>query len=310
MTQDFKKTSFWLRLIAFIIDSVIVLTPVFVIGMIIIAFTHFSILLPLLLAIDAFYNVFFDTHGGSTIGKRLLRMRVVNRDYQKVNLKTALLRETIGKYLCWITFSIGFLLILARKDRKGLLDIVAGTFVVSTDPDNNIVVAANQKNPVLNKILFFVLAIPIFIVGMSSTLFTFVGFPIMVYGDNMSPTYKPGQYVFAKQPFLIGRSDVVFYYAIIDGRPTIMLGRVIALPGETINLKGNNIVVDGVTLDQSRVIKKGTKTLGAEFLRENTSYKVPYNEVIIMGDNRENSIDSRNFGPVPRAAIIGKVAFK
>jgi signal peptidase I len=137
-----------------------------------------------------------------------------------------------------------------------------------------------------------------------------VGIPVRVFSDSMTPNYKLGEWVFTKQPFLVGLSDVVFYYAIIDGRPVIMLGRVIALPGQTITLEENKIIIDGKVLDQSRVIKKGTVTSGAEFLRENTPYKVPYGEAIIMGDNRENSIDSRNFGPVPRSAIIGKVAFK
>ncbi len=309
MTQDYKKASFWLRLLAGIIDLIIVVSPVFIVNLVIVRLTNFSILIPLLVIVDALYFIYFDIHSGSTIGKRLLRLRVVNETIEKVNLKTAIIREIVGKYLTLLTFGIGYLMILINKDGRGLLDIVSKTYVLVTDSSYNPVVTPNQKTSTINKVLFFVLAIPIFVIGMSAALFSFVGIPIMVFGDNMNPTYKAGQYVFAKQPFLIGRSDVVFYYVIIEGRPIIMLGRVIALPGEKLTLKDNKIIVDSMTLNQSRVLKKGTITMGGEYIRENTPITVPYNNVIIMEDHRENSIDSRNFGPVPRSAIIGLVTF-
>lgn len=307
MTQDYKKGSFLRRLAACIIDAIIVVLPVYIITWIVIILTNFSIFLPLFLIADAIYFVYFDVHSGSTVGMRLLHLKVVNNSYENVSLKSALIRETVGKYLTWLTLGIGFLLILVDKNRRSLFDLIASTYVVATDEKLDLIVEQTEKTSVVNYIIFALISIPLFIFGSALGLYFSIGIPVGVYTSSMEPNFKPGQIVAMKYPYLLGRSDVVFYRGTIDGKPGILMGRIIAVPTETILLKNNEIIVNGKPLNQSKVIKSGTKTSPGEYLREGTTYTVPATGPIVMGDNRENTIDSRNFGPVPRSAIIGKV---
>jgi signal peptidase I len=111
----------------------------------------------------------------------------------------------------------------------------------------------------------------------------------------------------------IQRGDViVFKYPEDPGRDFIK--RVIGLPGETLELRGRQVTVDGTPLDEPYVHflePPGTSTE----LREVTSVDVrerygpvtvPPNQYFVMGDNRDNSQDSRYWGFLPREYVKGK----
>ena len=83
----------------------------------------------LLTALMAYYVIFW-TWQGATIGKMLLRIKVVNaKDGAPVSMKQAWLR-ILGYIAAALTLSIGFIMIDFRKDKKGLHDIIAGTQVI------------------------------------------------------------------------------------------------------------------------------------------------------------------------------------
>jgi signal peptidase I len=111
----------------------------------------------------------------------------------------------------------------------------------------------------------------------------------------------------------IKRGDViVFKYPEEPGRDFIK--RVIGLPGETVELRGKKVSVNGTPLDEPYVYflePPGTSTE----LREVTSLDVrerygpvtvPPNQYFVMGDNRDNSQDSRYWGFLPRDYVKGK----
>jgi signal peptidase I len=78
-----------------------------------------------------------------------------------------------------------------------------------------------------------------------------------------------------------------------------LIKRVIALPGESIEVRDNTVFIDGVALVEPYAIWDGQNpTFGPEV--------VPDGKVFVMGDNRSHSRDSRIFGPVPQDRIIGR----
>ncbi|MCI0543953.1 MAG: signal peptidase I [Actinobacteria bacterium] len=77
-----------------------------------------------------------------------------------------------------------------------------------------------------------------------------------------------------------------------------LIKRVIALPGETISIEDNRVVIDGVPLSEP-YLPEGTEMPGF------SPVTVGPDEVFVMGDNREFSFDSRRFGPIPVDDIVG-----
>ena len=79
-----------------------------------------------------------------------------------------------------------------------------------------------------------------------------------------------------------------------DSRDLSLSKRVVATPGDEVQGRDGNVYVNGFKIDDIRT---------APFPR----MKVPSEEYFVLGDNRSFSQDSRDFGPVPRDAIFGRV---
>lgn len=93
----------------------------------------------------------------------------------------------------------------------------------------------------------------------------------------------------------------------------IFIKRVIALPGQTVDIKDGALYVDGQRLNEPYTsqhetypLTKHANNLSADIVYP---YTVPDNCVWVMGDNRTNSLDSRYFGPVPIDNITSKALF-
>lgn len=101
------------------------------------------------------------------------------------------------------------------------------------------------------------------------------------------------------------RGDVVVFHP-----PTVpnerYIKRVIGLPGDTIVITPDTVIVNGVTLDEPYI------TAAPPGQTENPTtqtFKLSESQYFVMGDNRANSQDSRSFGPITQREIIGKAEF-
>ena len=124
---------------------------------------------------------------------------------------------------------------------------------------------------------------------------------LQISGDSMSPTLEHDEIVILVKTKEFNRGDLIgFYY---QGK--ILLKRVIALPDEEVAIDAEgNVYVNGEVLDEPYVTDKGLGDCDLEF-----PYKVPGTGYFVLGDQRSNSVDSRNsvIGAISQDDIIGKV---
>lgn len=153
----------------------------------------------------------------------------------------------------------------------------------------------------------FVISASVFVV-----VYLFLMQPHQVNGSSMFPTFKDKEYLLTDKVTYKMREpkdgDVIVFKAPMN--PDFdFIKRVIATPGQTVMVEGGFVYVDGEQVDEFYLPSIYTTSAG-EFLHEGETYTVQPGEVMAFGDNRDHSSDSREWGPVPYANIVGKVFFR
>ena len=98
------------------------------------------------------------------------------------------------------------------------------------------------------------------------------------------------------------RQQLVIFRPPIKGDSPDWVKRVIGLPGETVDIHDNGVWINGKRLKENYTLGE---TLPADSGKVRFPYTVPADCYFVMGDNREDSYDSRYVGCVPRANVIG-----
>ena len=129
----------------------------------------------------------------------------------------------------------------------------------------------------------------------------FVAQATTIDGPSMQPNLYYDQWVIVEKTtyrFVHGprRGDVVTFD--LPGEEGALIKRVVALAGETLEVRGGQVFIDGQLLEESWTTRLG----GPDY----PPTVVPPLHVFVLGDNRPNSRDSRYFGPVPVDHILGR----
>jgi signal peptidase I len=127
---------------------------------------------------------------------------------------------------------------------------------------------------------------------------TFLAQPFLVSGASMEPNFQHGNYLIIdeityrfREP---ERSEVVVFRYPKD-LSVFFIKRIIGLPGERVVVRGGNVVV----------YKNGKEILRESDTSGSIDVILGDNQYFVLGDNRYNSFDSRNWGPISRKEIIG-----
>lgn len=138
---------------------------------------------------------------------------------------------------------------------------------------------------------------------------------VQVGGSSMTPTLKSGQAVaVTKKVGQLKRGDIVLFTA-----PPIMqcppgagcefIKRVIAIPGDTIRIADQTVLLNGQKLAEP-YLAAGTITNSArdgQFATEGTDIQLGPDQYFVMSDNREYGTDSRAWGTLEKKYILGVV---
>lgn len=129
---------------------------------------------------------------------------------------------------------------------------------------------------------------------------SFIITPVRVDGSSMSKTLEEGDILLlTKLDQNYERFEIVVFN--IGGEKLIK--RIIGLPGETVEFKNNVLYINGEKLEENY----GTG-ITADFNLSDLGYTIiPDNTYFVVGDNRNNSLDSRYFGCIDQSQIIGTV---
>lgn len=147
--------------------------------------------------------------------------------------------------------------------------------------------------------------IPVLLVLLSSACAAVIPQPVKIEGTAMAPALNDGDRVIIDRNFdKIERGDIIiFYYPEDPARSYIK--RVIGLPREKIEIRDGQTFVNGNPIDEPYVDPKR-----AESKRSLREIELDGDSYFVMGDNRDNSSDSRLWGPLHRKFIYGKYAKK
>jgi signal peptidase I len=144
------------------------------------------------------------------------------------------------------------------------------------------------------------------------TLVNLASVRFYIEGPSMQPSFWAGQFLIVSRAHYLfsepARGEiVVFDPPGDDNQPDdpLLIKRLIGLPGETVELRDQQVYINGVRLDEPYL----NEPCEPARCRDNT-WELGPNEYFFMGDNRNNSRDSRVFGPVTRDRIIGEAIIR
>lgn len=149
----------------------------------------------------------------------------------------------------------------------------------------------------------------VFVLLAAFILRTFLIQPFVVEGQSMEPSFHNQEYLILEKISyrLHGakRGDIVIFQAPASSEVDY-IKRVIGLPGETIKILKNSVYINGNKMNEP-YLNENVKTLINQDPDMTLERTLGPNEYFVLGDNREHSSDSREFGAIDKSVMVGKV---
>lgn len=132
-------------------------------------------------------------------------------------------------------------------------------------------------------------------------------FRVRVNSESMLPSLHPGNTIIIRRVQIeeLNRFDIVGFENL--GRRTTGILRILALPGEIIEIRETGIYINGESLNLPETIDFYVGNSPRYFFGIDSPVTVPENRLFLIGDNMPISRDSRTFGLVPYERILGVV---
>ncbi|GAP13913.1 signal peptidase I, bacterial type [Longilinea arvoryzae] len=123
---------------------------------------------------------------------------------------------------------------------------------------------------------------------------------VRVENVSMEPTLQPGEFILVnKLAYRLGNVSngdvVIFHYPLNPSEDYIK--RVIGIPGDVVTVQNHQVTVNGTVLDEPYIMAPPNY---------NNTWTVPAGQIFVLGDNRNSSSDSHNWGFVPLENLVGK----
>jgi signal peptidase I len=183
------------------------------------------------------------------------------------------------------------------------------------------------------------LSIPIFLLTVMFLIRSFIAEPFSIPSASMSPSLEPGDHVLVKKwgYGLYGAFGITLVNQNIKYRTPLRRGeiavvipphdsrffveRVIGIPGDVIEFDNKQLIINGIAIE-TKISTNGVmheafdqnistvKYINDKSLFRSGKWTVPDGRYFVMGDNRDNSLDSRAWGMLPAENVVGRFLFK
>ena len=153
-----------------------------------------------------------------------------------------------------------------------------------------------------------ILQVVVFAVSIFLFIYLLIMQPHKIKGSSMEPDFHDGEFLLTdKVTYRFGkpkRDDVIVFKAPPDDSDEF-IKRIIGVPNDTINIQSGKVYLNGNVINEP-YLAQNTYTSSGTFAKENVPFTIPNDFYFVMGDNREHSFDSRNFGLINKSKITGR----
>lgn len=169
----------------------------------------------------------------------------------------------------------------------------------SEDDEDSIIFSWLKK---LGVLVFEIVKVVLISLAIILPIRLFLVQPFYVEGASMEPNFYQNEYLIIDEisyRFNDKQRGEVIIFKNPKNTKNYFIKRIIGLPGETVSIENGRILVDGKLIEEPYITNFSSDKHDPVVLKEN--------EYFVMGDNRNNSLDSRQLGPIHKDYIIGRV---